>query len=500
MNGQHTMAVRVLARLLAAVAVALAGAAVPGWPAAAGMTTGFRPPGARNASAAGAARPAGSWGRAIPVPGLSALNTGGSAYLGSVSCASAGNCAAGGSYTDRHDRYHAFVAVERKGRWGTAIEVPGLAVLSTGDAEVNSVSCGPAGNCAAGGYYTARHRELGFVAVERNGRWSRAIEVTGPAARSKGGGTEVQSVSCNGPAGDCVAGGYYPVADGHSQGFLAVERNGRWNRAIKVPGLGALNKGTSASVVSVSCASAGSCAAGGAYRDGHGHARGFVVSERRGRWGTAIEVPGLAALSEGGNAFVASVSCAPAGYCAAGGPYADQGFVAVERHGVWGTAIEVPGLGTLNTGLDAEVNSVSCASAGNCAAGGDYLSASANGFQGFVALERDGVWGTAIEVPGLAALNRADAPVISVSCAPAGTCASGGFYTDADGRSHAFLALARDGAWGRAVQVPGLAALNKGRNAQVSSVSCASAGGCAAGGSYTDRHHHFQAFVVNQTG
>jgi hypothetical protein len=43
--------------------------------------------------------------------------------------------------------------------------------------------------------------------------------------------------------------------------LLAVEVNGRWRQAIEVPGLGALNNGGNAGVSSVSCASAGSCAA-----------------------------------------------------------------------------------------------------------------------------------------------------------------------------------------------------------------------------------------------
>src|SRR5260221_9022359 len=43
------------------------------------------------------------------------------------------------------------------------------------------------------------------------------------------------------------------------------------------------------------------------------------------------------------------------------------------------------------------------------------------------------------------------------------------------------------GVWGRAIAVPGLAALNKGRNAVVLSVSCPSAGNCGAGGYYHNR-------------
>ena len=219
------------------------------------------------------------------------------------------------------------------GSWGRAIEVPGLGALNKGGAYVVSVSCASAGNCAAGGIYLDRRGWQGFVAAERQGRWGQAIKVPGLAALNTGGVAGVGSVSCA-SRGNCAAGGYYTVGHGHEQGFVAVERNGRWGTAIEVPGLKPLNKGGYAGVGSLSCASAGSCAAGGYYyRDrGQNTPQGFVASERHGRWGTAIQVPGLAALSKSGGAEVNSVSCGPGGTCAAGGTYTDasghaQGFV-----------------------------------------------------------------------------------------------------------------------------------------------------------------------------
>jgi hypothetical protein len=226
-----------------------------------------------------AAPAAGSWGRAVAVPGLAALNTGGNAQVSTVSCASAGNCAAGGSYADGGGNMQGFVADERNGVWGTAIEVPGLAALDAGgNNEVLTVSCGPAGSCAAGGYYAggSRHRQ-GFVAVERNGVWGTAIGVPGLAALNAGGGSaQVLTVSC-GPAGSCEAGGFYSDRSRHRQGFVAVERNGVWGAAIGVPGLGALNAGGSAEVGSLSCPSPGICAVGGFYTDRSGHHQGFVI-------------------------------------------------------------------------------------------------------------------------------------------------------------------------------------------------------------------------------
>ena len=221
------------------------------------------------------------------------------------------------------------------------------------------MSCGSAGSCAAGGYYS--HGDLGrrgFVAVERDGVWGVAIAVPGLAALNKDDYAEVTSVSCA-SAGSCTAGGYHTYGGGNEQGFVAVERDGVWGTAIQVPGLAALNTGAGAGVSSVSCVPAGSCTAVGGYTDRRDHSLGFVAVERDGRWGKAIAVPGLAALSKG-DAGSLSVSCGSAGSCAAGGQYRNhglQGFVVVERHGRWGKAIAVPGLKALNTGKLAEATS-----------------------------------------------------------------------------------------------------------------------------------------------
>jgi hypothetical protein len=92
------------------------------------------------------------------------------------------------------------------------------------------------------------------------------------------------------------------------------------------------------------------------------------------------------------------------------------------------------------------------------------------------------------------------AAVLSVSCGSAGSCAAGGHYGTASGSYVGFVAVGRGGRWGTAIEVPGLAALNKDGLAFVSSVSCAPAGRCAAGGAYTDGHHRSQGFVVSGTG
>ena len=122
-------------------------------------------------------------------------------------------------------------------------------------------------------------------AVISAGIWRKAIEVPGSSALNKGGNADVNSVSCA-SAGNCAAVGFYRDGSGRGQVFVVSEREGHWRKAIEVPGSGALNQGANqsagAQAVSVSCASAGNCAAVGFYRDGSGRQQAFVVSEREG--------------------------------------------------------------------------------------------------------------------------------------------------------------------------------------------------------------------------
>jgi hypothetical protein len=429
---------------------------------------------------------AGTWGTAREVPGTAALNQGGSASVYSVSCASAGNCVAGGLYTDGSGHKQAFVVTERSGTWGTAREVPGTAALNRGGAAVvNSVSCASAGNCSAGGYYSESNAGLRpFVVNQTNGTWAKAQRVLGtptPEAFA-----QINSLSCA-SAGNCSAGG-----DDEAGGFVVGETNGAWGTAQQLPSSAALS---GFAVLSVSCASAGNCSAGGNARNSSNLDRPFVVNETNGAWGTAQQVPGITALGRGGDEL-RSLSCGAAGSCSAVGDYYSkasgrQAYVVIETGGTWGKALEVPG--TAQPGADAEAVAVSCASAGNCSAGGIY------GAGAFVVSETGGTWGTAQQVPGSAALGGYG--VLSISCASAGNCGAGGDAMVSERPQHGqvFVADQTGGTWGTAQPIPGSAALNQGQNGSLFSVSCGAAGNCSAGGFYTDGSGHQQALVASET-
>jgi hypothetical protein len=324
------------------------------------------------------------WGTAQEVPGTAALNQGGAAQLLSMSCAAAGACSAAGYYSDGSSHTQAFVVSQTGGTWHAAIKAPGTA------ADMNAMSCASAGNCSAGGY-SFSSGEQAFVASQVNGTWHAGIEVPGTAALNQGGGAQVLSVSCA-SAGNCSAGGFYSLSSGDDEAFVASQVNDTWHTAIEVPGIAALNRGGAAFITSVSCASAGNCSAGGHYFDSSFRAQAFVINQVNGTWHTAIEVPGTAALNQNEHADVTSVSCAGAGSCSAGGFYTDssvreQVFVVSQVNGTWHTAIEVPGTAALNRGGNAYLTAVSCGSAGNCSAGGDYTDRSGHG-QVFVVSEK----------------------------------------------------------------------------------------------------------------
>ena len=397
----------------------------------------------------------GTWGELLLIPGTASYW---STYVNSISCASPGNCSAGGSvstYTSYNSPpfTQAFIVNETDGTWGTAEIVPGTSALNVGDsATVSSISCTTAGDCTAGGSYdtaawdahTGPDNEA-FVVDETNGAWGAAHSVPRPAGVAS---TVVNSVSCASPGNCAAAGADYTSRSGYvappllGQAFVLDETNGVWGSAREVPGTAALNVGDDASAESVSCTAVGDCTLGGYYDIGKRDSatvdlQAFVASETGGTWGAAREVPGTAALNVGGDARAASVSCASPGNCAVGGTYAGtshvgRAFIVNQRNGTWGKAEEVPGTAPAVARDDSEVTSVSCASAGNCSAAGYEDGADSHGYDAgtaFVVDETGGVWGAARQIPGMAALNSGGpSTVASVSCVSATDCAVGGAY------------------------------------------------------------------------
>lgn len=262
---------------------------------------------------------------------------GSSGVVREVSCASAGNCAAAGTYLGQSGVTQTFVADEVGGRWGPAQAVTALPAAQPASSFPTALSCGSPGNCAVAGTYTDDHRaEQVYAADEVGGRWGPARQVPGTGTLNVLGIARVGQVSCA-SAGSCAAVGYYTDSTGSRRAYEAAEKHGTWQPARTLAGAGPLAKGTGSDALTVSCATAGNCVAGGWFvgaSDATGQ-QAFIISEVNGHWGKAQVVPGSSALNKAKIGTTFAVSCAAAGACAAGGSYfasldSETGFLADE--------------------------------------------------------------------------------------------------------------------------------------------------------------------------
>jgi len=341
----------------------------------------------------------GVWGKALSIAAPTAGKNVDFGGLPVLSCASAGNCAAGDSYNSS-----GFVISETNGTWGKAQQV-----YSGPDA----ISCPAPGDCTAA-------LAGGYLLSEEHGTWRKAFPVPGLAALSDR-GIDSEVISCPSP-GDCTAaGGYYDPAV-VDRSFVVTERHGVWGNAQKVRNS---RPGTGLNITALSCSSAGNCvAAGWAYPpDGYG---AFAVTETHGRWGPAEFLPGTFNLGGGGG--IDQLDCPAAGACTALGDLSvEQPFVSTEQNGTWHTAQTITGAGPSGGDI---FDSISCAAAGNCVFAGD-IPVRGGQQQAATAEQVNGRWGPATVLPGILAIDHGqDSALEAVSCPPRSRCTAVGSLTD----------------------------------------------------------------------
>jgi hypothetical protein len=261
--------------------------------------------------------------------------------------------------------------------------------------------------------------------------------------------------------------------------MLLTDRSGSWT-AAKVPLPADAASDPNASLTSVSCLPAGDCTAIGDYTDSANQQQGVLLTEISGSW-TAMKAPLPADAASYPGVYIDSVSCASVGNCTAIGFYTDsadgqQGLLLTQTSGSW-TAVKAPLPADAAANSGPALYSVSCASAGNCNAIG-YYADSAGGAQGLLLTQTSGSW-TAMKAP-LPAGSTTVRGLGSVSCPSAGDCAVAGMYTDTNNEQQGMLLTDRSGSW-TAVKAPAPAGATPDYGIP-SSVSCASAGDCVAVG------------------
>jgi hypothetical protein len=175
---------------------------------------------AAGATAAGAAATVAGVG--APLPANAGSNPG--ASVGSVSCASAGNCTAVGGYTDSSGHRQGLLLTQTSGTWATGVEaaLPANAGSNPG-AGLGSVSCASAGNCTTVGHYTdSSGNRQGLLLTQTSGTWATGVQAAPPANAGSNPGADLNAVSCA-SAGNCTAAGTYTDSSGHTQGLLLTQ-------------------------------------------------------------------------------------------------------------------------------------------------------------------------------------------------------------------------------------------------------------------------------------
>jgi hypothetical protein len=440
-------------------------------------------------SAVSAARA--GWGAGVEAV-LPANAVGDQAFVDSVSCPSAGNCSAVGSFYDSSEKYEGLLMTETAGTWasGVAAVLPANANPNPG-VLLNSVSCASAGNCSAVGEYTDSSGIVqGLLLTETAGSWATGVEAVLPANATPNEGAGLDSVSCA-SAGNCSAAGLYIDSSNRIHGLLLTETAGTWSVGEEPTLPANASDQPEVTLSSVSCASAGNCGAVGHY-DSSGGCQALLLTETAGTWAT-----GVGALpADASGCLTASISCPSAGNCSAA---ADRTLL-TETVGAWATGVETvlpanacpvgPGPGQCDSagGL---TDSISCASVGNCVALGEYTDSSGDG-QGLLLTETAGTWGAGVEAPLPVNAKSSGGALSSVSCASAGNCVAVGNY--GSGSASGLLLTETAGQWTAArAALPA----NVAGYAQLNSVSCASAGNCSAVGEYTDSSGNYHGVLLD---
>jgi hypothetical protein len=370
--------------------------------------------------------PAVAAGDPIPLP--AGANATVNANIESVSCPSAGACSAAGSYFDSTGKYEVLLLDQTDGAWkATEGDVSAIAALPGGIQAVHaglfpeSISCASAQNCTAVGFYEPLvYSYEPLVLTETAGSWSAAGTLTGPSGGDATPDNELKSVSCSSP-GNCSAVGYYKNTSGYYEGMTATETNGSWGAAVAAPLPSGFNTNPNVTLYSVACTSPGDCVADGTYETSGGAYEALILTQTNGTWTAAAAslsglsiasatIPDVTISDVSENGADSTLACPAAGSCVAVGQYTDthgavEGMLLTQSASAWSAhTLDLSKLSDAeetasgNPDPDVVLGSVSCVSAGNCSAAGNYQDHS--GYQvGFVVNEVNGVWQPATTVP-----------------------------------------------------------------------------------------------------
>jgi hypothetical protein len=427
-----------------------------------------------------------------------------------LACARGGNCVASGPYLAQGGVVHTVVVSEINGQWRAAVALasPANAAANSG-LSVYGASCARPGACAlVGNYQTTAGYVVPFAATSNANRWATPVSIALPTnAPTSESNALLRSVACA-SVGNCDAVGTYldGAAAPHTLALAVREVRGTWQRATPLPLPNDANVNSLVTLNQLSCARPGNCVAAGSYVNRDNVSQALVVNEINGTWqkAQALTLPGNASAYAG--ASLSGLTCTSVGNCVAAGVYNTvtgdlEGLLADEVNGTWQRGRE------LVAPVDAAVNpriffygfgEVSCASAGNCALGGQYRDQRGN-YQGLLADEVNGMWQRAQSValpPGATRAGK-NGGVVAVTCPKKGSCRAGAAYLDANANYQAMTLSQIAGSWraGVKVNLPG-GATSVGVAGGLYGLQCSTPTTCSAIGSYVDQATNYQGFTL----
>ena len=432
------------------------------------------------------------------------------AVFNSVSCASDGNCTAVGQFFNSSGGYEAFTVTQTAGVWGQATPAvfPSGAQSGTPNAVLNSVSCASAGNCTAvGKFRNAAQRVEAFTMTQTAEVWSEATSaVFGAGLQNAAPDAVFNSVSCA-SAGNCTAVGSFKNAGGTAEAFTMTSTNGTWGQATQVAFAAGVQYGAPTSTLkSVSCVSAGNCVAVGQFKNAAQGVEAFTVTQTAGVWGdgaAASFANGVQRTSP--NAIFNSVSCVSAGNCTAAGQFQNpsngiEAFTMTSTNGTWGQATPAAfAAGVYGVNRYSVFNSVSCVSAGNCVAVG-MMQPAAGGYEAFTMTSTNDTWGDgALAVFGSGVQAGTPSGMFwSVSCASAGNCVAVGQFKNAANLNESFTMTSTGGTWGNGAPTTFASGVQDASpDAAFKSVSCPSTTYCSAVGQFRTASTGVAALLMN---
>jgi hypothetical protein len=279
--------------------------------------------------------------------------------LSGVSCASATACTAVGWYVTTAGRELALAERWDGRRW--AVE-PAPAPAGSQGSGLFGISCTAPRACTAVGQYVSRAG--GVLALAE--RWDGLRWVIQPAPAPAGSqGSEFSAVSC-GSAGSCTAVGAYATRTG--QVTLAERWDGTSWRIEATPNpAGSLGAGFNA----ISCGSARACTAVGASGASSTSGRPAVLAEA---WnGTSWHIQAVPSPKGAASSVLSAISCTSSAACTAAGGYEPYSGFEVNLAEAWnGTSWAIRPTSSPAHSLGGGLSAVSCVSAGACDAVGSY--------------------------------------------------------------------------------------------------------------------------------